>query len=383
MTAAKLPDGDEFSRASVFGVFLTLGFCLLTQPFGSLFYVKRRRFAGRLFFYCWRLNPLACLAEALLILYLLVYGVYDALKKTSNPTATPLSLRTRLYLNATAILFVREQVPLPSKAFVLSKWTNADLIVNLVATTSVIVVAVKLYAVVIPFNIHLTAGCMIIGWALVQLLLLAASFEPELNAIDWAIMQRVHRAESRLRKPPVWVVLAVLSFIAIGFAVYACAYKATHLSAEIKRHLFAVCYIHSLQHFSGVVELIEKPVTFLVHRAGLLTWTTVLPRLFLSVLCVGFWASLYDSNAAIVEDCTSCPNCSTTCVLILFMVTCSLWVSLFLPVAINAKMLTASEVDHDFSHLWNIAMMGQIFTAAIAAYDPKSSYKPEWLDWLG
>ncbi|KAL8399688.1 hypothetical protein RB594_000186 [Gaeumannomyces avenae] len=53
--------GGTVSRAEVFGIFLTLSLCLLSQPTGSLVYRPRSILP-------WRLNPLASLAEAVLVL---------------------------------------------------------------------------------------------------------------------------------------------------------------------------------------------------------------------------------------------------------------------------------------------------------------------------
>ncbi|KAL8339637.1 hypothetical protein RB601_005970 [Gaeumannomyces tritici] len=58
---ATLGHGGTVSRAEVFGIFLTLSLCLLSQPTGSLVYRPRSILP-------WRLNPLASLAEAVLVL---------------------------------------------------------------------------------------------------------------------------------------------------------------------------------------------------------------------------------------------------------------------------------------------------------------------------
>lgn len=52
-------------------MFLTLSLCLLTQPYGSLLYrpLSSENSSGflRRVFFLWRLNPLACAGEALVI----------------------------------------------------------------------------------------------------------------------------------------------------------------------------------------------------------------------------------------------------------------------------------------------------------------------------
>lgn len=59
--ASPVSHGSTVSRAEVFGIFLTLSLCLLSQPTGSLVYRPHSILP-------WRLNPLASLAEAVLIL---------------------------------------------------------------------------------------------------------------------------------------------------------------------------------------------------------------------------------------------------------------------------------------------------------------------------
>jgi hypothetical protein len=43
-------EAEQTSRRAAFGIFLTLSFCLVTQPFGSLFY-------RNVVVFLWRLNP--------------------------------------------------------------------------------------------------------------------------------------------------------------------------------------------------------------------------------------------------------------------------------------------------------------------------------------
>lgn len=64
---------SKFSIENFVGMFLTLGLCLLTQPYGSLLYRplgdKNSSKSRRRVFFLWRLNPLACVGEAVVIGY--------------------------------------------------------------------------------------------------------------------------------------------------------------------------------------------------------------------------------------------------------------------------------------------------------------------------
>ncbi|KAM7210882.1 hypothetical protein V8F06_013724 [Rhypophila decipiens] len=65
---------DEFTRANLVGVFITLILCLLTQPSGSLYY----RGHGGFF---WRINPFASFVEASIIFWYLGLAVWDVVVK--------------------------------------------------------------------------------------------------------------------------------------------------------------------------------------------------------------------------------------------------------------------------------------------------------------
>jgi len=106
-------NNNTFSLANVFGVFLTLSFCLLTQPFGSLLYAKPAGVFGRIVFFFWRLNPLACLAEAVLILYGLLDAIWMAIRNLHGAPTTRVGFGESMHITATAILLLRGHGRLP------------------------------------------------------------------------------------------------------------------------------------------------------------------------------------------------------------------------------------------------------------------------------
>jgi hypothetical protein len=63
--SAAADNSNQFSRANVVGMFVTLQLCQLTQPYGSLLF---REASG----FFWRCNPLASLVEALIIIWHLI-----------------------------------------------------------------------------------------------------------------------------------------------------------------------------------------------------------------------------------------------------------------------------------------------------------------------
>lgn len=79
-------DADRFTRANLFGLFMTIAFCLVVQPYGSLLYAKPQSLPGRFSFFFWRLNPLACGAEAVLVALILLRTILFAAKRLWDGT---------------------------------------------------------------------------------------------------------------------------------------------------------------------------------------------------------------------------------------------------------------------------------------------------------
>lgn len=100
-------NNSAFSRANVFGLFLTLAFCLLLQPYGSLLYMRPRSSSGRVVFFFWRLNPLACFMESVLLAVAFFDGIHFALKRPLARQNHPLSSWKHLRVTATAIQLLR------------------------------------------------------------------------------------------------------------------------------------------------------------------------------------------------------------------------------------------------------------------------------------
>lgn len=98
---------SEFTAANVFGLFLTLTLCLLSQPVGSLLYCAGRPGPFRsLVLALWRLNPLACVSEALIISIAIGQTTWATLQ---NRQASFREWRTRLRRTAAALLLLRAQ----------------------------------------------------------------------------------------------------------------------------------------------------------------------------------------------------------------------------------------------------------------------------------
>ena len=90
LRGAEADTHSQVSRGSVFGIFLALWSCVLAQPYGSLLYTwAHADRSSNLLFFFWRLNPLACAAEAIAIAWAL-------LRAKRRGLFAPLSLAWRL-----------------------------------------------------------------------------------------------------------------------------------------------------------------------------------------------------------------------------------------------------------------------------------------------
>ena len=82
-------DGPSpFTQANFVGLFLTLMLCLLTQPWGSLVYPPpkdTRSRTVRAVFFTWRISPLACAIEAVLILASLLATAIQLIRHSQRP----------------------------------------------------------------------------------------------------------------------------------------------------------------------------------------------------------------------------------------------------------------------------------------------------------
>lgn len=101
--ATTIPGCDgPFSRPSVFGLFLTISFCLLTQPQGTLFFPDLRKSRG-LGVALIRLRPPYSLAEAAVVIIYLIRSPWYAWREGHRPKLQVISTnkryQTRLLLN--------------------------------------------------------------------------------------------------------------------------------------------------------------------------------------------------------------------------------------------------------------------------------------------
>ncbi|KAI1270330.1 hypothetical protein F5Y18DRAFT_10399 [Xylariaceae sp. FL1019] len=101
-----VPAIDTFTRANVFGLFLALSLLLSVQPVGSFLFTKPTGRAGRVLFYLWKLNPGACIVDAIFIVAAFSSGVLAAIKHRHKDD---INVWTRVRISLTAIFLLRKQ----------------------------------------------------------------------------------------------------------------------------------------------------------------------------------------------------------------------------------------------------------------------------------
>lgn len=101
------PDNShQFSRKNVVGLFITIFICLLIQPYGSLLYRQPRRKFEKVVFFFWRLNPLACVMEGMLLGVAFTVGATRLFRQCPRSSPDRLSWN-HLRTAATAVLLLR------------------------------------------------------------------------------------------------------------------------------------------------------------------------------------------------------------------------------------------------------------------------------------
>ncbi|KAM7191299.1 hypothetical protein V8F20_009354 [Naviculisporaceae sp. PSN 640] len=109
-TPEKSESCDEFTRANLVGVFITVILCLITQPSGSLYF----RGHGGFF---WRINPIASFVEAGIIFWYLAVAVWESVVKRRSELQRFRTCREKMTFvlahvqqMAGALLLIRGQV---------------------------------------------------------------------------------------------------------------------------------------------------------------------------------------------------------------------------------------------------------------------------------
>ncbi|KAL8364604.1 hypothetical protein RB595_003746 [Gaeumannomyces hyphopodioides] len=468
----------QISRASLFGMYLTLAFCVLTQQQGSLlmevsFGPRRSLWSllGLLPLRLWRLNPVACAAEAWLIAAVLskqaALHCWTSRPFIAGQETAPLRLRVERLLDrvcvvSMALLIMRghqvdgsgEQIlrrilhqsrhlgweenplTLPPTQHRETPWDSIQLRppfpapaaspgpgldellhpgiltrsngwVTAIGIIAIVVTAVNLAAVTLPWQFRVAFFFMIAGWLAVALLVLlgrSRGFESVGREALAREIQRLSRQLPWARKHSGFPDTPSLPISAL-----CCDGTPGPLVAPVLVYLcYAITFVSPVSTCGATPtikpddDVVPMLCTFGVTftPAGFLFFTRFVIYCFGWLLLFGLYIGFL---LFLLHSCSeSLPNCE--CMLLIFpLVACFFFpvilstvyqveftfISIpvfiflvFLNVVSLAKLFFRGRLCYFFRVL-NPVIVGLGIPAAIQLYSPEGSVKPEWLDWLG
>ena len=240
-SAPKANTQNEVSLPSIFGIFLTLWFCILTQPYGSLFWEQSDSPRGRALLFFWRLDPLACASEAAITLVILARRCYRIIRRPDPQDSTsqrrPLFRDVLLTMSALFLCRVHTRrdgstdlvvrVPIRRAASVgspadstteMSSGSDAlrmrEAVIAVATLLAMCTVIIKLAALAVPSYVHVWAWLTVTGWLAVQGLLLAHhSDKPHITVLS-------ERVESVSREFTQTMVQATRFVVCVGVSGY-------------------------------------------------------------------------------------------------------------------------------------------------------------------
>ncbi|KPM37936.1 hypothetical protein AK830_g8615 [Neonectria ditissima] len=424
-TPAPISSGsNEFSKANVFSLFAALSFCLLTQPVGSLLYIKPRGVIGRIAFFFWRLNPAACLIEAILVFIVLLGAIYDAVEAFFSQRPSPVSFAERFRITASALLLLRRHSDLPERWLLLiedkesgsassakssrlihhHEWTQR--FIDLVAVASFIIVVVKLVTTVIPLHLHLAAACMVAGWVGIQLLVAMACRGESEYVLSETLVEHALKTERRLRKPAVRIIISIISSAIVGYIVFISIWGTPELSEDLKSWGWAIqgswvfaifCQVLTFPFIWGFRMLNQKghqapdampPENSQAERPepqkpqqAFLVWAAIVA---VPVVVLGGSAYLATVVQRHSKACQALPQLKASCVPDMIITTFQTWAPFALPTTFfSSGLLRNWQWGLVVLLMWNLIVTAVVFAGVLIRYDSQGTYKPTWLDWLG
>lgn len=399
-----------FSRANVFGLFLTISFCLLVQPYGSLLFPRPRHTVCRVVFFFWRLNPLACLLDSALLLIAFTDGIYFAVSRPLSGPGQGKSVWEHIRLTATATRLLRlrcREVPDHWRALDSSEarpnmdiepgvsnpqlrievgrvhFGNAELVVNLVSTIGAVIVVIRLASVGIPLPIRLSAIFMVTNWTLVQSVCSIRN-QNDPNPADMKhILRRTMDLERKINHTRTWAALTLLLLPFCGYLTYSALFQTRHLPLHIEMFSVGLCMgsydLLLLAYFIDIVPgRLQK-----IEASKCVTPTRKFSIVDMSLYvgwiicgCFVFFLGGFISASKKPEMPASMYLSPGLTIVISGMV-------YFPDIASMRGGEKGSEWVRGISLTYNVGTAAFFFAGAMILYDEKTTYKPDWLEWFG
>jgi hypothetical protein len=301
------------SRANVFGMFLTLSLCLLAQPYGSFLYSRPLSRISSFTFFLWRLDPLACAAEAVAILYVFLRSWFY-----KPPLATPpLRVRKDVQLKAAALLLLRTDKRSPGgnrildqlsrfeesddrgrtqlmEAFSTNAFTIRELFITITMYVAMLTVIIKLAISTLRWQISLWAWLLVFGWLVLQSLVVVLQ-SSELDDDDFGhVIRGVHLARQYLGTLVLEVILSAVSppaFSYMGNVIY----TSPQTVPQFVRWISAIPYFFAVMivFVFFVVIVVTLPLIALDYLSQSQPWRRFAPDLYMlgarSWFCITQW----------------------------------------------------------------------------------------------
>jgi len=409
-----LDTGNQVSRASVFGVFLTLTLCLLAQPYGSFLYSQPESQTGSLAFSLWRLNPLACTAESVAILYVFLRSWFH------NPTVTKeleeprLQVRKDVRLKAAALLLLRadkrsngrrivnqlqpyskcghqERAKLREEAFSTNAFTVRELWVTIATYVAMLTVIIKLAVSTLPWHISIWAWLLVSGWLVLQSLLVAEQSAETMEDDFDRTIQWMDLAGEHLHYPILEVILSAVSLPAFGYMAHVLCTQGETVPLFVRWiEIFPI--LLQMPIFAFIF-----PVTAtLLLSAFLVAWDELASRLrwgrfslnfnefgVVLLFVITMWMQLgfcYFWIGSCLDWTDKLGTQLSPPLFVVMMYALLVW-PIFFETRYEGEFLNSERPL--IVLILNLSVTVVVFSAVMTCYDPAGTSRPSWADWLG
>jgi hypothetical protein len=398
--------GNQVSRANVFGMFLTLSLCLLAQPYGSFLYSRPLSRISTFAFFIWRLNPLACAAESVAILYVFLRSwLY-----ISSLETPPLRVRKVVQLKVAALLLLRtdkrspggnrilDQLPrfqesnnlartqLLTEVFSTNAFTIRELFITITTYVAMLTVIIKLAVSTLPWQISLWAWLLVFGWLVLQSLVVILQ-SSDLDDDDFKhIIRGIHLARQYLGTPVLEVILSAVSLPAFGYIghfIYTWPQTVPQFVKWISAIPFFFAILIVWVFFPAIATL---PLLAFDYLSQSQPWGRFVPNLYIMLGALIWFGVIQLIQLGVCLRWTGFDWLDKP----ITHVASLLFVAIMSGLLVWPSFTSCSEGDFLNCErrlygvlISNLSVTAIVFGAVITCYDPAGTSRPGWADWLG
>ena len=270
---------------------------------------------------------------------------------------------------------------------------QAQLLVDIYTTLSVLAIFVRLASVAIPLHISIPAWLMVAGWVAVQVLHLVCHWR---NSDFFEPNYIIHRSRALSRViygRAVWSDLSFLLLPVFGYLTYVMLFKTGPLPLMIKSAYSSFC-IPSLSFAFILPNLFVKRLSLSWFRYASRVWTQVgrfesaihllLALLLSSVFswALGYGQGSISAGCLILDRAMAFRAYAILSVPYLFTLV-MVWAWFFIPTVPLGEHTDGFGWLRTLCLLYGLVTTVVFFAGALVLYDGSGTYKPEWSEWLG